>query len=118
MLTTLRHAVLGRCPRCGKGRLFDGLLVPAKCCTACGLDYTVFESGDGPAPFVILLVGAVVCGAALWLEFTFSPPLWVHLVLWIPAILILGLAVLRVIKGLLIGLQYRHKAGEGRISPP
>ena len=118
MLTTLRHAVLGRCPRCGKGRLFDGLLVPAKCCNVCGLDYTVFESGDGPAPFVILLVGAVVCGAALWVEFTYSPPLWVHLVLWVPTILVLGIAVLRVIKGLLIGIQYLHKAGEGRIAPP
>jgi uncharacterized protein (DUF983 family) len=114
----VRSALIGLCPCCGMGKLFCGLLSVAPRCKACGLDYAVFDPGDGPAPFVILIIGAIVVGAALWVEFTFAPPLWVHAVLWIPAITILAIALLRFIKGLLIVLQYRHQAGEGRISPP
>jgi uncharacterized protein (DUF983 family) len=74
----------------------------------------MFDAGDGPAVFVILIVGAIVCGGALYVEFTFHPPYWVHAVLWIPAVAILSLALLRLAKSLLLVLQYKHKAGEGR----
>lgn len=105
----------GRCPRCGQGRLFSGYLTPADGCKNCGLDYAFADSGDGPAVFVILIIGFVVVGLALWMEVSYSPPMWLHLILWIPLTLILCLSLLRWIKGVLIALQFRHKAQEGRL---
>jgi uncharacterized protein (DUF983 family) len=113
-LTTLRKALFARCPCCGKGKLFAGWLQIAPRCTQCGLDYAMFDAGDGPAVFVILIVGAIVCGAALYVEFAYAPPFWLHAVLWIPAITLFSLALLRLAKALLLVLQYKHKAGEGR----
>jgi uncharacterized protein (DUF983 family) len=111
---TLHATLFGRCPRCGQGALFTGLLNVAPSCSSCGLDYSVFDPGDGPAVFGILIVGAIVAAGALWVEFTFSPPLWVHALIWIPAVPILCLAFLRLAKSLLIVLQYKHQAQEGR----
>jgi len=105
----------GRCPRCGEGRLFSGMLSVAPRCGVCGLDNGFADSGDGPAAFVILIIGFIVVGLALWLEVTANPPLWVHFVLWIPLIIVLGLIALRLIKGVLITLQYRNRAAEGRL---
>jgi uncharacterized protein (DUF983 family) len=108
-------ALLGRCPRCGEGRLFNGYLHIAPRCSACGLDYAMFDAGDGPAVFVILIVGAIVAGSALVVEVKYAPPYWVHAVIWIPLILILSSSLLRLMKSLLLVLQYKHKAGEGRL---
>lgn len=105
----------GHCPRCGEGRLFSGLLSLRKRCGSCGLDYSFADAGDGPAVFVILIVGFIVVGLALWLEVSFGPPLWLHLILWIPLALVLSLAALRLAKGVLVTLQYRNKAAEGRL---
>jgi uncharacterized protein (DUF983 family) len=95
--------------------LFHGYIALRKECPSCGLDYAMFDAGDGPMVFGILIVGAIVCGLALWVEFTFQPPLWVHAVLWLPLILIVTLAPLRMLKGLLIALQYHHKAAPGQL---
>jgi uncharacterized protein (DUF983 family) len=114
--STLHSALLGRCPRCGEGKLFDFYLTVAARCAYCGLDYTMFDAGDGPAVFVVLIVGAIVCAGALYVEFTFSPPYWVHAALWIPTISILTFALLRLAKSLLLVLQYKHKAGEGKLT--
>ena len=111
---TFHAALFGRCPRCGKGPLFKGFLTLQPKCVSCGLDYSVFDPGDGPAVFGILIVGAVVAAGALWVEFTFSPPLWVHAVLWAPTIAILSTGFLRLAKSVLVVLQYKHQAQEGR----
>lgn len=105
----------GRCPRCGEGRLFRGFLQLAPACSACGLDFRFADSADGPAVFIILIVGFVVAGAALLTEVAYSPPIWVHLVLWLPLVLILCLGLLRPLKGVLVALQYHHRAEEGRL---
>ncbi len=105
----------GCCPRCGKGRLFAGFLAVAPKCETCGLDYSFADSADGPAIFVMLIMGFVVVGLALWTEVTFNPPLWLHFLLWIPLTLALCLPALRLVKGVLITLQYANKAAEGRI---
>jgi uncharacterized protein (DUF983 family) len=105
----------GRCPRCGEGRLFQGFLSLRPACEHCGLDYTFADAGDGPAVFVILIGGALVVFAALLTEVVYQPPYWVHAALWLPLILIVTLAPLRPIKGLMIALQYHHKAAEGRL---
>ena len=65
--------------------------------------------------FVILIAGFVVLGFALWLEFTFSPPFWVHLLISLPVLLIVCGGLLRALKGVLICLQYRNNAAEGRL---
>lgn len=105
-----------RCPRCGRGRLFDGYLTTAPSCEACGLDYKFIDAGDGPAVFVILIVGFLVVGAALVVEVKVRPPIWVHMALWLPLILILSLGLLRPLKATLIALQYANKAREGRLA--
>jgi len=105
----------GCCPRCGKGRLFAGFLTVAPRCDKCGLDYSFADSADGPAIFVMLIVGFVVVGMALWMEVSYNPPLWLHFLLWIPLTLVLCLPPLRMIKGVLITLQYANKAAEGRL---
>ena len=104
-----------RCPRCGKGKLFHGFLDVRPTCEACGLDYRFVDSGDGPAVFIVMLAGFVVVTCALVVEFKYEPPFWVHAALWGPLILITTLLPLRPLKGLMIALQYHHKASEGRL---
>jgi uncharacterized protein (DUF983 family) len=103
-----------RCPRCGKGKLFQGFLTLRPRCEACGLDYGFADSGDGPAVFIMFLAGFIVVGAALITEVLYQPPFWLHAVLWLPLILIVTLGPLRPMKGLMIALQYHHQAAEGR----
>ena len=106
----LRRAALGcRCPQCGKGRLFSGLLSVRQACVVCGLDLSAQDAGDGPAVFAILILGMLVVGLAALVEVNFSPPIWVHLLLWAPLILIGAVAMLRPLKAGLIALQYRHR---------
>ena len=105
-----------RCPRCGKGKLFDGFLALAPRCEACGLDYAFVDTADGPAFFVMFITGFIVAGAALAVEVAYEPPYWVHAVLWLPLILLLSIAPLRPMKGLLVALQYHHKAEEVRFT--
>jgi uncharacterized protein (DUF983 family) len=111
----VKNVVVGRCPRCGVGKLFRGWLSVATRCTHCDLDYAVFDPGDGPAVFVILIEGALVMGGVLWVEFTFSPPLWVHGLIWLPLTGLLTLVMLRFIKALLLVLQFHHRSGEGTV---
>jgi uncharacterized protein (DUF983 family) len=111
----LAAALTCRCPLCGKGKLFQGFLSLWKRCDACGLDYGFVDSGDGPAVFVILGAGFIVVFAALMVEVVYQPPFWLHALLWLPLILITTLLPLRPIKALMIALQYRHKAAEGRL---
>ena len=111
---SISTGLTGRCPRCREGRLFSGFLALRKQCEKCGLDYSFADAGDGPAIFVILIAGFIVVGAALIVEVAYQPPFWLHAVLWGPLILIVTLLPLRVLKGLLIVLQYHHKAAEGR----
>jgi len=104
-----------RCPRCGEGRLFKGFLSLEDHCQNCGLDYNFSDSGDGPAVFIIMIVGFIVVGLALVVEFTFHPPYWLQMVIWVPVVLGLSIGLLRPLKGLMIAQQYRHRAQEGRV---
>ena len=113
----LGAALRGACPRCGAPTLFAGIIAFAPRCPRCGLDFSRFNVGDGAAPFLIFLVGAIVVGLAMWLELSRSPPWWVHVLLWVPLTIILTAVLLRVAKALLITLEYRNAAGEGRREP-
>lgn len=114
-VSPLYAAVLARCPRCGKGRLFKNVLEMRSACDRCGLDYRFIDTGDGPAVFAIFILGFLVVGAALYVEFTYEPPVWVHLVLWGIGTPLVALGLLRFLKALLISLQYRNKAEEGHV---
>jgi uncharacterized protein (DUF983 family) len=103
-----RAALRCRCPRCGEGKIFAGLLTVRATCLVCGLDISAHDAGDGPQVFVILILGVVVVGLAGFVELRFSPPIWVHLVLWTPLILVGAIALLRPLKAALIALEYRH----------
>jgi uncharacterized protein (DUF983 family) len=104
-----------RCPACGKGKLLQGFLALAPRCEACGLDYAFADAADGPAFFVMSISGFLVVFAALAVEVLYQPPFWVHAMLWLPLILLTTLLPLRPMKGLLIALQYHHKAAPGRL---
>jgi uncharacterized protein (DUF983 family) len=108
--------LVGRCPRCGKGRLFQGFLTLRPCCESCGLDFSFVDSADGPAFFVMFFSGFIVAGSALAVEILYAPPYWVHALLWGPLILITAILPLRPVKGLLIALQYQNKAEESRFT--
>ncbi len=102
----------GRCPRCGKGRLFAGPLDVAPACNACGLDLSKHDAGDGPAVGAIFLLGALTVIGAFLVEFRLEPPFWVHLVLW-PLVLIPGSVVtMRLAKAALVWAQWRHRSEE------
>ena len=107
----------GLCPRCGNKTLFAGLATFAPACRACGLDFAGFNVGDGPAAFLILIVGAIVTAMAVALELAAEPPFWVHAILWLPLTAVLVIGSLRLAKGLLLALEYRHRAREGRVAP-
>ncbi|MGO7273558.1 DUF983 domain-containing protein, partial [Rhizobium ruizarguesonis] len=93
-----------------QGKLFDGLLGVKPRCAACGLDYSIADTGDGPAVFDNLIVGFIVIGMVLWLQVNYGPPIWVHILLFAPLTIILSLLTMRWFKGILIAMQYRHNA--------
>lgn len=84
-------------------------------CENCGLNFQFIDSGDGPAFFVMSIVGIVVVALAMWVEFAYQPQIWIHMAMWIPLTLLLSAVLVRPAKGLLIAVQYQHKAEEGRL---
>lgn len=107
-LSPFKTGLAGRCPRCGRGSLFSGFLTVRPVCPACGLDLSAQDSGDGPAVFIIMILGFVVVGLALWVEIVFTPAIWIHILLWFPLTIGGSLALLRPFKGVMIALHYKH----------
>ena len=99
-----------KCPSCGEGDLFAGFLKLAPRCESCGLDFKFADSGDGPAVFVIFAVAPIVILLAFIVEALFHPAPWMHLVLWIPTIIVLSLLLLRPFKATMVALQYQRGA--------
>ena len=109
---SLRAGLACKCPRCGQGPLYDGFLSVAERCNVCGLDLQKADSGDGPAVFIIFILGFLVVPLALIFEAKVAPPMWLHMAIWPPLILGGALGLLRPMKGLIIALQFRNKASE------
>ncbi|MEQ9638489.1 MAG: DUF983 domain-containing protein [Alphaproteobacteria bacterium] len=109
-VSPLKAGFLCRCPRCGQGKLYRGLLTVAPVCNVCQLDMAAEDSGDGAAAFVILIVGAIAVLIAFVVETSFSPSPLLHLVIQIPLVIGLSILLLRPFKATLIAMQYRHKA--------
>jgi len=108
------NGLMVRCPGCGKAPMLHNVLAVRETCPECGLSYKFADSGDGPAVFVILILGALALGLALFVEFRFEPPAYVHLLVEGIFIPVVAVWMLRLLKGVLINLQYAHKAEEGR----
>jgi uncharacterized protein (DUF983 family) len=96
--------------------LFAGLARFAPRCRACQLDFSAFNVGDGPAAFLTLIVGSLITGLAIGLELAANPPFWVHILLWIPITALAVLGSLRFAKALLLAMEFRNNASEGRIA--
>ena len=108
-------ALFGLCPSCGARGLFDGLAKFAPKCRGCGLDFSTFNVGDGPAAFLTLIIGAMVVALAITLELTWHPPFWVHVVLWVPLTAAAVIWGLRAAKSALLASEFQRDAGEGRL---
>ncbi|MBM3486694.1 MAG: DUF983 domain-containing protein [Alphaproteobacteria bacterium] len=105
-----------RCPRCGRGHLFEGLLSVRPICEVCELDLSAHDTGDGPAVFAIFLIGFIVVPLALAVDALFEPAFWVHIALWLPVVSLLAIAFLRPMKATLVALHYKnfkHHYGPG-----
>jgi len=114
----LQAALRGLCPRCASKTLFDGIATFAPQCRACGLDYGRFNVGDGPAAFLIFIVGGTVVALAIALELAAEPPFWVHVLLWFPLTVVMVVGLLRLAKAMLLALEYRHRAREAQLRDP
>lgn len=112
--SVLSTGLAGKCPRCAQGALFQSFMKPVTRCGSCGLDMSFAEEGDGPAVFAIFILGFMMVGMALYVEYTFRPPFWLHILLWVPTTTILSTMALKLIKGVMIAAQYKTGAREGK----
>jgi len=110
----LNYGLRCRCPQCGKGRLFDGFLNLARRCEVCDLDFSFADPADGPAFFIMIIMGIPAAAFAVWVELTWEPALWVHMLTSLPFLLLICIPPIRPAKGMLVASQYFHKAEEGR----
>lgn len=119
ILTILRQSLSCKCPRCHDGALFKPGFTVDLCdkCPVCGLDYSKSDSADGPAVFLIFVLGALLVPLALIFETLFAPPLWVHAVVWGVAALGITIGALRPLKSFVIALQFRHRPGDWHENP-
>ncbi len=109
LLPAMWRGFLGRCPNCGKGKMFRKFLKVFDRCEVCGEELHHHRADDAPAYFVIAIVGHVVVALAFIVEIAFWPPLWVSLALWLPLTLVMAVALLQPIKGALVGLQWSYR---------
>ncbi len=105
----------GKCPRCGQGALFEGFLGLKKQCEICSLDYAKADAGDGPAVFVIFIVGFAAVAVAFMARYVWQVPMWLAFLISAGFAIGLTLVLLRPLKATLIALQYANKAAEGRL---
>jgi len=101
-------SLLHKCPSCEKGGIYSSLLTVKDECEICGFALKEHDAGDGPAFFAMFIVGTIVTVLAVLLEFMYSPPLWMHFVIWTPVIIAMSVYLLKVMKSFLIAAQYRH----------
>jgi uncharacterized protein (DUF983 family) len=99
----LVRGLKGLCPACGKGRLFAGYLRVAEACESCDAPLGRLRADDAPPYFTILITGHVLVPGVLWIEKAYMPPIWLHMVVWLPLFTIICILLLRPIKGAVMG---------------
>ena len=107
-----KAALFGLCPKCGAKSLFCGPARFSERCDSCGLDYSNFNVGDGPAALLTLVIGALIIIFALMLDTAVRPPFWVHVIIWVPVTAAMTVYSLRISKGALLAAEYRNRARE------
>jgi len=119
MSVALARGALCTCPACGEGKLFRKYLKVVDTCPACGEALYHHRADDMPAYIVMSIVGHIVVGLVLWVEFTYAWPSWLHLSVWLPLTLVLTLGLLQPVKGLIVALQWALQMhGFGTSRPP
>ena len=111
-VSVAQAALTCRCPRCGKGKLFCGLIRLRPRCAACGLDFSRMDVGDGFVVPILIVLGFMVIGAAIWFDFSYRPPLWEHAVIWPPVTLALAVLMTRYLKSFLAVQQFHVRRSE------
>jgi uncharacterized protein (DUF983 family) len=114
-LSPLTTGLHGKCPRCGRGNLFQSYLGVAKSCASCGLSFSFADAGDGAAWFVMLFACVFGVGSILGVEVAYGPPWWVHVLIAIPILIVLPMLLLRPVKGLMLAQQWRTGAEQGKL---
>jgi uncharacterized protein (DUF983 family) len=109
-------ALFGLCPDCGAKTLFSGPVQFSDRCNKCGLDFSAFNVGDGPAALLTMAIGALIIVAAINLEIAAHPPFWVHALIWVPVTVVMVVLSLRFAKGALLIAEHRNKAKEGALA--
>ena len=99
----------GRCPVCGKGRLYRSYLKLANSCAVCGADFKAAEAGDGPVVFVILIAGFMACAGLFYSFLVLDWSVTRLLIVWPAVAVILSLILMPVLKGLMVASQLKHK---------
>lgn len=103
-----------KCPKCKTGDLYKaGLTMDLRdTCKSCGLDLTKNDSADGPAVFLIFILGFLLVPIALILDSMFHWPLWLHACIWTAVALIMTVGALRPLKAYIIALQFKHRSSD------
>ncbi|MAI48568.1 MAG: DUF983 domain-containing protein [Hyphomicrobiaceae bacterium TMED74] len=103
------RGTLHRCPNCGRGEMYTSYLKVADSCSECGQELHHHRADDAPPYFTIFVVGHIILAGVLALEQAYAPAAWVHAAIWVPATLVMSLAMLPRVKGMLVGLQWAMK---------
>ena len=114
-LSPMKTGAMGKCPRCGRGKLFESYLKIADKCQNCGLSFDFADAGDGAVWFVSLFACIVGAGAIFATEAIWQPAYWVHAIVGLVLIIIVPLLLLQPVKGWLIAQQWKHNAHEGQL---
>ena len=109
----LGRGITGRCPNCGVGRVFAGFLTVVPACAHCGAPLGVMRADDAPPYIVIFLVGHLLLPPVFWVEEAFRPPMWLHMVVWLPSFAVACTLLLRPVKGVVVGWMWRLGFAEG-----
>ncbi len=107
IVTAVQRGLMGKCPRCGQGRLFDGFLRVSRQCEVCGEPFHHHRADDLPAYLVLLFVGHLIVTLLLIVDSAYAPPYWVEFAIWIPLTLLLSLGLLRPVKGAVVAMQWQ-----------
>ncbi|AMS42778.1 DUF983 domain-containing protein [Aminobacter sp. NyZ550] len=110
----IKRGLLCKCPNCGQGRLFASFVKTVDRCEVCHEEIFHHRADDLPAYLVVVIVGHIVVGAFMGVEATSKLALWQHLLIWVPLTIVSALALLRPMKGAVVGMQwalYMHGFG-------
>ena len=107
MPVAIGRGIMGRCPACGQTRCFSGYLRVVPSCVACMAPLGSLRADDLPPYVTIFIVGHIIVGLMMWVESAYRPDFWVQAALWLPISLVLTLALLRPVKGGVLGLMLK-----------